>query len=57
VALLAASAGYELTGIGFLDSLGSLAIAWLSFKEGREAFGKADGMACSCSCSCGTAEH
>lgn len=57
VALLAASAGYELTGIGFLDSLGSLAIAWLSFKEGREAFGKADGMACSCSCSCGAAEQ
>lgn len=57
VALLAASAGYELTGIGFLDSLGSLAIAWLSFKEGREAFGKAEGMACSCSCSCGAAEQ
>lgn len=56
VALLIASAGYELTGIGYLDSLGSLAIAWLSFREGREAFGKADGMACSCSCSCGAAE-
>lgn len=56
VALLASSAGYELTGIGFLDAAGSLAIAWLSFREGREAFGKADGMACGCSCSCGTAE-
>jgi len=56
VALLAASAGYELTGIGHLDSLGSLAIAWLSFREGREAFGKADGMGCSCSCPCGAAE-
>lgn len=56
VALLVASAGYELTGIGYLDSLGSLAIAWLSFREGREAFGKADGMACSCSCSCGAPE-
>ncbi len=55
--LLAASAGYELTGIGYLDSLGSLAIAWLSFKEGREAFGKANGMACSCSCSCGAVEQ
>lgn len=50
--LLAASAGYELTGIAWLDSLGSLAIAWLSLREGREAFGKADGMACSCSCGC-----
>ncbi len=48
--LLAASAGYELTGIGWLDSLGSLAIAWLSCREGREAFGKAAGMACSCTC-------
>ncbi|WP_306536114.1 cation transporter [Geobacter sp.] len=57
VALLASSAGYELTGIGYLDSLGSLAIAWLSFREGREAFGKADGMACSCSCSCGAAKE
>ncbi|MBT1075327.1 cation transporter [Geobacter grbiciae] len=56
VVLLAASAGYELTGIGYLDSLGSLAIAWLAFREGREAFGKADGMACSCSCACGAAE-
>uniref|UniRef100_A0A831TZX3 Cation efflux protein transmembrane domain-containing protein n=1 Tax=Geobacter metallireducens TaxID=28232 RepID=A0A831TZX3_GEOME len=55
-ALLAASAGYEVTGIGWLDSLGSLAIAWLSFREGREAFGKADGMGCSCSCACGAPE-
>jgi len=57
VALLVASAGYELTGIGYLDSLGSLAIAWLSFREGREAFEKADGMACSCSCSCSAAKE
>ncbi|WP_298271611.1 cation transporter [Geobacter sp.] len=56
VALLAASAGFELTGVGYLDSLGSLAIAWLSFREGREAFGKADGLACGCACSCGAAE-
>lgn len=54
--LLASSVGYELTGIGYLDSLGSLAIAWLSFREGREAFGKADGVACGCSCSCGGAD-
>lgn len=52
VALLASSAGYELTGIGLLDAAGSLAIAWLSFREGREAFGKADGMACSCAGAC-----
>jgi divalent metal cation (Fe/Co/Zn/Cd) transporter len=46
--LLAASVGYELTGIGYVDSLGVIAIAWLSFKEGREAFEKAKGHACGC---------
>ena len=50
--LLAASLGYELTGIGCLDALGALFIAWLTWREGREAFRKALGMACSCSCSC-----
>ena len=46
--LLVASAGYELTGIGLFDSLGSLLIAWLSWREGREAFGKAAGKSCCC---------
>ncbi len=50
VVLLAASLGYELTGYGWLDSLGAFGIAVLSFKEGREAFGKANGKACSCCC-------
>lgn len=49
--LMASSLGYALTGIGSLDSIGALLIAWLSFKEGREAFGKAKGLSCSC-CSC-----
>lgn len=53
VVLLAASAGYALTGIGWLDSLGSLLIAFLSLREGKEAFEKARGIACSCSGSCG----
>lgn len=48
--LLGASAGYELTGIGSLDSIGAILIAWLSWREGREAFGKARGLACSCGC-------
>jgi divalent metal cation (Fe/Co/Zn/Cd) transporter len=48
--LLAASLGYELTGIGSLDALGALFIAWLTWREGREAFQKAAGMDCSCSC-------
>jgi divalent metal cation (Fe/Co/Zn/Cd) transporter len=57
VVLLLASVGYALTGIGWLDSIGSLGIAILSFREGREAFQKARGLACSCSCSgnCDTA--
>lgn len=53
VVLLISSAGYELTGLGSLDAIGALGIAWLAFKEGREAFGKARGLQCSCSCSCG----
>ncbi|WP_236019080.1 cation transporter [Geomonas propionica] len=49
VILLVSSAGYYLTGIGWLDSAGALGIAWFSFKEGREAFDKARGIPCSCS--------
>ncbi len=53
VVLLAASIGFELTGIGILDALGALGIAFLSFREGREAFGKASGAAvCGCKGSC-----
>jgi divalent metal cation (Fe/Co/Zn/Cd) transporter len=51
VVLMVSSVGYELTGIGSLDSIGAILISWLTFKEGREAFGKAKGMGCSCSCS------
>jgi divalent metal cation (Fe/Co/Zn/Cd) transporter len=50
--LLLASIGYELTGIGILDSIGTLAIAWLSLKEGREAFLKAKGLSCCCHGAC-----
>jgi len=53
VILLISSIGYELTGIGVLDSLGAVGIAVLSFKEGREAFEKAKGnLICSCQGSC-----
>lgn len=52
VVLLIASAGYELTGIGSLDAIGSLAIAWFTWREGRESFAKARGLECGCSCSC-----
>ena len=46
--LLLASTGYELTGIGMIDSIGAIIIAWWSFKEGREAFEKAAEVNCSC---------
>jgi len=55
--LLAASLGYELTGIGSLDALGALLIAWFTWREGREAFQKAAGMECSCSCQCTGNSH
>ena len=41
IILLAASVGYELTGLGGIDSAGALLIAYFSFKEGKEAFEKA----------------
>jgi Cation efflux family len=47
--LLAASAGYALTGIGWLDAAGSLFIAMFSAREGRETLRKARGLTCSCS--------
>lgn len=52
LALLAASAGYALTGIGGIDSIGALVIAWFSLREGKEAHDKAKGLSCGCSCSC-----
>lgn len=48
VILMASSLGYELLGIGWLDSAGALGIAWLSYREGREAFEKSRGGSCSC---------
>lgn len=52
VILMISSVGYELTGIGSLDAIGAIFISLLTFKEGREAFGKAGGMNCSCSSNC-----
>ena len=49
VVLLLASAGFELTGIGGLDAAGAVVIAGFAIREGREAFEKARGEACSCS--------
>jgi len=49
VVLLLASAGFELTGIGGLDSAGTVIIAGFAVREGKEAFEKARGETCSCS--------
>ncbi|WKZ37929.1 MAG: cation transporter [Anaerolineales bacterium] len=48
VVLLASSFIYELTGIGFVDSLGAIGLIYFSTKEGREAFEKARGLECAC---------
>lgn len=48
VVLLAASLVYELTGFGFVDSIGALGLIYFSVREGREAFDKAKGLECHC---------
>ncbi len=50
--LLAASAGYELTGLGGFDAVGALLIAYLAFREAKEALGKAGGLSCGCGGNC-----
>ncbi len=42
VILLAASLLYQVFHILYIDTLGTVAIAWLSFQEGRESFEKAN---------------
>ncbi len=56
IVLLIASAGYELTHIGGIDSIGTFVIAGLCYREGKEAFGKAKtkSFACACDGSCRT---
>ena len=48
VVLLVSSLVYELTGFGFVDSLGAIGLIYFSYNEGKEAFEKAAGMECSC---------
>ncbi len=58
IVLLIASVGYELTHIGGIDSIGTLVIAGLCFREGKEAFekAKAKSFACTCGGTCQTEE-
>ncbi len=46
IVLLISSLLYELTGFGWIDTIGALGLAWFSFSEGREAFEKAKGKCC-----------
>ena len=49
IVLLISSLGFSLTGIGYIDSVGSLGIAYFSFDEGKESFEKArSNKHCSC---------
>ena len=48
VVLLASSLIYELTGFGFIDSIGALGLIYFSYSEGKESFEKAAGMECDC---------
>jgi divalent metal cation (Fe/Co/Zn/Cd) transporter len=42
--LLASSLIYEMTGFGFIDSIGALGLIYFSYSEGKESFEKADGL-------------
>ncbi|MDP6396415.1 MAG: hypothetical protein QGI16_01235 [Candidatus Marinimicrobia bacterium] len=44
--LLASSLVYELFEIGSIDAIGSLFIAGIAFREGKESFEKAEGKVC-----------
>ncbi|MFI4955575.1 MAG: cation transporter [Gammaproteobacteria bacterium] len=49
VILLISSGIYELTKIAYIDSIGTIGLAYLSFKEGKECFDKAkSNKNCSC---------
>lgn len=50
--LLASSLVYELTGFGWIDTAGAIGLAWFSYKEGKEAFEKAEGKKCHCETCC-----
>ena len=48
IILLLASVGFQLTGIGGVDSIGAILIAIFSFREGRESFEKSRGESSGC---------
>lgn len=49
IVVLVASLVYEVTGIGYADSLGALGLIYFAVQEGRESFEKAKGVdICTC---------
>lgn len=46
--LLLASTCYELTGFGWVDSIGAILIAVFAFREGKESFEISQGKICCC---------
>ncbi|OFX85686.1 MAG: hypothetical protein A2W99_06100 [Bacteroidetes bacterium GWF2_33_16] len=54
IVLLVSSMAYAVFEIGYIDILGSLVIAWFTFKEAREAFEKvkSNSLACCCNGNC-----
>lgn len=48
VILLVSSLVYELSGFGFVDSLGAAGLVYYAISEGREALEKARGLQCAC---------
>lgn len=52
IVLLLSSIIYKFTGFAFSDTLGAFGLIYFSFNEGKEAFKKAAGMACSCDDHC-----
>jgi divalent metal cation (Fe/Co/Zn/Cd) transporter len=55
VVLLVASGVYELTKFAYIDTMGALGLAYLSFKEGRECFEKVKKNS-NCSCRSATVD-
>lgn len=50
IVLLVASLVYQVTGFGFVDSLGALGLIYFSINEGKESFEKAASLTDDCSC-------
>lgn len=48
--LLASSGLYLIIPVPWFDPIGALFLIWFCIKEGKEAFDKAKGIACSCQC-------